>query len=43
MGVKSWMEQNSMTKENYKASELLPILIKTNAYGVERFKKLISW
>jgi len=43
MGVKSWMQNNNMTKEKYKASELLPILEKTNAYGVEKFKQLITW
>lgn len=26
-----------------KASELLPILRKTNAYGIERFEKLIAF
>lgn len=29
--------------KKYKASELLPILQKTNAYGYERFKKLCTW
>ncbi len=42
-GVKSWMSQNNMTKESYSASELLPILEKTNAYGIDRFKKLITF
>ncbi len=43
MGVKSWMQQNNISKESYKASELLPILEKTNAYGLEKFKSLISF
>ena len=42
-GVKHWMEQNSIKKESYKASELLPILEKTNAYGLDRFKSLITF
>ena len=42
-GIKSWMSQHDMNKEKYKASELLPILEKTKAYGLERFKKLINW
>ena len=43
MGVKQWMEANNMTKQSYTAKELLPILKKTNAYGFERFKALISF
>ena len=43
LGVKNWMAENKMTKESYKASELLPILEKTNAYGVEKFKKLVAF
>jgi hypothetical protein len=43
MGVKSWMQQNNIKKEEYKASELLPLLEKTNAYGVDRFKSLITF
>jgi hypothetical protein len=43
MGVKDWMQRNGMTKEKYKASELLPILEKTNAYGFEKFKKLVTF
>ncbi|MEK6882539.1 MAG: hypothetical protein AABY22_23160, partial [Nanoarchaeota archaeon] len=41
LGCKSWMEQNKITKEEIKACELLMLLEKTNAYGLERFKKLI--
>ena len=43
LGVKSWIEQNNISQEEFKASELLPILEKTKAYGVERFKKLITF
>ena len=43
MGVKSWMQSNGIKKESYKASELLPLLEKTNAYGLERFKQLITF
>ena len=43
MGVKSWMESNNMKKESYKASELLPILEKTHAYGVDKFKSLVAF
>ena len=42
-GCKSWMEQNNITKEKIKAKDLLPILEKTNAYGLESFKKLITF
>jgi len=43
MGVKSWMEQNNITKEVMRADELLPLLKKTNAYGVEKFEKLVKF
>jgi hypothetical protein len=42
-GVKSWMQQNNIKKESYKAKELLPLLVKTNAYGVYKFKSLITF
>ena len=42
-GVNDWISRNNITKESYKASELFPILEKTNAYGFERFKSLITW
>lgn len=41
-GVKSWMEQHNI-KEPITAKELLPILERTNAYGVEKFKSLITF
>jgi protein tyrosine/serine phosphatase len=43
LGVKQWMSNNKMIKESYKASELLPILEKTNAYGLDKFKSLITF
>jgi hypothetical protein len=43
LGVSDWMEKNKITKEEITAEELLPILVKTNAYGVDRFKKLITF
>jgi hypothetical protein len=42
MGVKNWRESNGITVEEITVAELLPILEKTNAYGVERFKSLIQ-
>lgn len=41
-GVKSWMEQNKV-KENITAEKLLLILEKTNAYGLSKFKQLITF
>ena len=43
IGVKQWREQNGVEVEKITAKELLPILEKTNAYGLERFKKLIQF
>ncbi len=43
MGCKNWMESNGVKTESIKASELLPLLKKTNAYGYERFKQLITF
>ncbi|WP_300491940.1 leucine-rich repeat protein, partial [Flavobacterium sp.] len=42
-GVKQWREQNNITEESFTAKELLPILEKTNAYGIEKFKALITF
>jgi hypothetical protein len=42
-GVKNWMEQNGIKVESIKAVDLLPILKKTNAYGFDNFKKLITF
>jgi len=43
MGVRDWMQRNNISSENIKAKELLPLLRKTNAYGLERFEKLITF
>ena len=42
-GCRYWMNTNGISKEKIKAIELLPLLEKTNAYGVDRFKKLITF
>jgi hypothetical protein len=42
-GVKDWMERNSIDVDSIRADELLPILQKTNAYGLGRFKSLLSF
>ena len=41
-GVNEWMNSNKIS-EGITAKKLLPILEKTNAYGLERFKKLINF
>ena len=41
-GVKSFIESNGL-KESYKACELLPILESNHAYGVEKFKSLLTF
>ncbi|MEC4049766.1 hypothetical protein OX284_010035 [Flavobacterium sp. SUN046] len=41
LGCKDFIKQNNLTKDKYRADELLPLLEKTNAYGVEKFKSLI--
>ena len=43
MGCKDWMERNNIKVGEIKASELLPLLEKTNAYGLERFKELVDF
>jgi len=42
-GTKEWLQQNNIKVDSMKASELLPILEKTNAYGLDKFKKLITF
>jgi protein tyrosine/serine phosphatase len=42
MGAKSFQQQHDL-KDEYLAKDLLPILEKHGAYGVENFKKLINW
>jgi len=50
LGVKSWLQETFTDKERaevlengIKAKDLLPILIKKNAYGIDRFKKLVTF
>ena len=42
-GCKTWMQQNGINDEPIRADELLPLLEKTNAYGVGQFKKLVTF
>jgi hypothetical protein len=41
LGVKEWMAQNKV-EENIKVKDLIPILKKTNAYGIQKFLNLIK-
>ena len=50
LGVKNWIDNTfendkkaDVLKNGIKAKELLPILEKTNAYGLDKFKSLISF
>jgi hypothetical protein len=43
MGVKNWMDQNNITVDAIKAKDLFPILKKSNAYGFDKFKTLITF
>jgi acyl-[acyl carrier protein]--UDP-N-acetylglucosamine O-acyltransferase len=42
MGVQSFIKGNGL-KESYTASELLPILEQSNAYGLSKFKELLTF
>ena len=42
VGVKDWMRSNGITAKSITVAELLPLLERTHAYGVERFKALIK-
>ncbi len=42
-GCESWMRQNNITEDRMPAKELLPLLEKSYAYGVYRFKELCDW
>ena len=42
-GMSQWMAENKISKESMTAKELLPILRKTQAYGFEKFEKLITF
>ncbi len=41
-GVKEWMSNNKIS-EGITAKELLPILERTNAYGLSKFKSLVKF
>ena len=44
MGCNNWLAQNNLQGvTEMKASELLPLLEKTDAYGYTRFKQLVSF
>lgn len=43
MGCKDWMSRNGIKKEKMRADELLPLLEKSNAYGLESFRKLVTF
>ena len=42
-GVNEFMKQHNLTKESYRADEIIPILKKTNAYGFQQIEKLINF
>ena len=41
-GCEQWKKQNGITKDKMKAKDLVVLLEKTNAYGMERFKELLK-
>jgi len=43
LGVNEWMNSNGIKVDKIKAIDLLPILEKTNAYGLDKFKQLITF
>ena len=44
LGIDSWVKQNNLSdKQEIRADELFKILKKTNAYGFERFKQLVTF
>ena len=42
-GVEMFISENKLKKTKYKASELLPILEKNNAYGLSKFKEMVAF
>jgi len=43
-GIKNWMDKNGLSdKEEITAAELLPYLEKSNAYGLDKIKSLITF
>ena len=43
MGCKEFIQRNNLEKNEYRADELLPILEKNHAYGIEKFKRLVDF
>ena len=43
MGCQEFIQRNNLEKEEYRADELLLILEKNNAYGIESFKRLVDF
>ena len=43
LGMESWIKRNNINKEELRADELLPLLTKSNAYGIEKFNSLITF
>jgi hypothetical protein len=43
LGCENWMQENGIKEESITAEELLPILEKTSAYGLNNFKRLIQF
>ena len=42
LGIANWMKQNGIAADEMRVSELLPMLEKTNAYGLDKLKSLIN-
>ena len=42
-GVEGWMRTNGIEKTEMAAKDLLPLLEKTNAYGLSKFKELVTF
>jgi len=42
-GIIRWKGFNKIDKKEIRADELLPLLEKTNAYGLDIFKQMIEW
>ena len=42
-GIRDWKMRNEINKEKMKAKDLLPLLEKTNAYGLSKFKELVRF
>lgn len=42
-GISQWINQQGIEVNEITAGELLPILEKTNAYGLSKFKSLITF